>query len=178
MRGLIPGLRARLRARARERRRGESGSVAFIVVMWSLVVVALAGLVIDGSLMISQKERAADLASQAARAQAENVDLNALRSNGDVLIAPTTPACVLAQNYLNQVSLPNGDQAYLVQGEPADTDPGCAIESPQPNAGPQADGPDGTSVTVCVALTYNTVLVDLHPVATACATAHASGLED
>jgi hypothetical protein len=183
MRGLISGLRARLRARARDRRRGESGSVAFIVVMWSLVVVALAGLVIDGSLMISQKERAADLASQAARAQAENVDQNALRTSGDVLIAPTTPACVLAQDYLNQVSLPNGDQAYLDQGEPDSRDPGCALSQSQNGNGGVggavgAAGPDGTSVTVCVALTYNTVLIDLHPVATACATAHASGHED
>ena len=171
MRGLIPGLRARLRAR--DRRRDESGSVAFIVVMWSLVVVALAGLVIDGSLMISQKERAADLASQAARAQAENVNLNLLRSSGKVEIeldAPPLAPCALAQDYLNQVSLPNGDQAYLDTGAPAQADPGCALGAAQ-QAG------DSNTVTVCVAVTYNTVLVDLHPIATACATAHAAGNE-
>ena len=170
MRGLISGLRARLRARAR--RRDESGSVAFIVVMWSLVVVGLAGLVIDGSLMISQKERAADLASQAARAQAENVDPNLLRSTGQIEIEPTTPACALARNFLDQVSLPNGDQALLDTDSP-EAPGGCAIQP-----APGGNGVDGDSVTVCVAVTYNTVLIDLHPVATACAIAHASGLEE
>jgi Flp pilus assembly protein TadG len=176
MRGLIPGLRARLRARAGVRRRDESGSVAFIVVMWSVVVIALAGLVIDGSLMISQKERAADLAAQAARAQAENVDLNLLRTTGNVEIelSPAPTPCALAQNYLNQISLPNGEQASLdTNATEVDTNGSGCVLVPTPTA----DNPDENSVEVCVAVTYSTVLIDLNPVATACATAHATGSE-
>jgi Flp pilus assembly protein TadG len=168
LRRSLTSLGSRLRARARDRRRDERGSVAFIVVMWSIVVVALAGLVIDGSLMISQRERAADLAAQAARAQAENLDANLLRSQGKVVIAAPTP-CTLAQQYLNQVSLPSGEKAYLDTGAPGTAGTGCALEG---------GNVVGNSVEVCVAVPYNTVLIDLRPIATACATAHATAQQE
>lgn len=161
-----------MRARARDRRRDESGSVAFIVVMWSVVVVVLAGLVIDGSLMISQKERAADLASQAARAQAENLNQNVLRSTGKAVIelSPQPTPCLLAQQYLAQISLPGDEKAYVDTN--ATVAPGGCALVPPPVAG------DSNGVTVCVAVTYDTVLIDLKPVASACATAHATGIVD
>ena len=164
----LTSLGSRLRARARSRRRGERGSVAFIVVMWSVVVVALAGLVIDGSLMISQKERAADLAAQAARAQAENLDVNFLRSAGEVVIAEPG-ACDEAQQYLNQVSLPSGEKPYLDTGATDTPGTGCAL------IGGEAVG---NSVEVCVSVPYTTVFIDLKPIATACATAHAAAQPD
>lgn len=159
-----------LRERYRARRRDERGSVAFIVIMWSVVVVALAGLVIDGSLMISQKERAADLAAQAARAQAENLDSTKLRDSGQVQIdlSPGGDPCVLARQYLAQNTIHNG-VASLDTGATA-TGTGCALNPALPQA--------NNSVTVCVAVTYHTVLIDLSPVATACSTAHATGLTD
>jgi len=175
MRGLTRGLRTRARsrmaARSRIRRRDESGSVAFIVVMWSVVVVVLAGLVIDGSLMISQKERAADLAAQAARAQAQNLNPNVLRASGKAEIELSSGAdpCLLANQYLAQNTVHNG-VASLDVNATATPGTGCALNP----AVPQPDN----SVTVCVSVTYHTVLIDLSPVATACATAHATGLQD
>jgi hypothetical protein len=164
-----------LRDRYRARRRDERGSVAFIVIMWSVVVVALAGLVIDGSLMISQKERAADLAAQAARAQAENLDSTKLRDSGQVQIdlSPGGDPCVLARQYLAQNTIHNG-VASLDTGATA-TGTGCALNPPPGMQNPNS--PDN-SVTVCVAVTYHTVLIDLSPVATACSTAHATGLTE
>lgn len=168
-------LRDRYRSRYRIRRdgrgRGERGSVAFIVVMWSVVVVVLAGLVIDGGLMISQKERAADLAAQAARAQAENLDTTVLRDTGKAqidLVSGTDP-CALARTYLAKNTIHSGT-ASLDTSAPATPGTGCALEPAEPE-------PDN-SVTVCVSVTYHTVLIDLSPVATACATAHASGQTD
>lgn len=160
---IIRGLRERYRAR----RRDESGSVAFIVIMWSLVVIALGALVIDGSLMISQKERAADLAAQAARAQAENLNPVLLRQNGEaeIVLASAADPCAPARQYLAQNTIHDG-VASLDTGATAVKGAGCALVPPQPQA--------GNSVTVCVAVTYQTVLIDLTPVATACATAHAS----
>ncbi|HET9173562.1 MAG TPA: pilus assembly protein TadG-related protein [Actinospica sp.] len=160
-------LRERLRERYRSRRRDESGSVAFIVIMWSVVVVALAALVIDGSLMISQKERAADLAAQAARAQAENLNPVLLREKGEAEIELDSGGdpCLSARQYLSQNTIHDGT-AYLDTGAPSVQGAGCALV-------PAAPQPDN-SVRVCVAVTYTTVLIDLSPIATACATAHAS----
>jgi Flp pilus assembly protein TadG len=141
------------RWRERLAARDERGSVAFIVVMWSVVVLALAGLVIDGSLMISQKERAADLAAQAARAQAENLNLVELRRTGltEIQLGPAADPCKIAQNYLKQNTIHNGLASIDVN----------------------AAGTNG--VTVCVSVTYQTLFINLSPVATACATAHAAG---
>jgi hypothetical protein len=76
---------------------------------------------------------------------------------------------VLARQYLAQNTIHNG-VASLDAGATATPGTGCALNPalPQPN----------NSVTVCVAVTYHTVLIDLSPVATACATAHATGLTD
>lgn len=158
-----------LRERYRARRQDERGSVAFIVVMWSVVVVALAGLVIDGSLMISQKERAADLAAQAARAQAENLNPNVLRDSGQAQIELSAGGdpCLLARQYLAGNTIHDG-VASLDRGATATPGTGCALSAEAPN----------NTVTVCVSVTYNTVLINLSPVATACATAHATGLTE
>lgn len=164
-------LRDRYRNLRHERGRGENGSVAFIVVMWSVVVVVLAGLVIDGGLMISQKERAADLAAQAARAQAENLDPNVLRATGKAQIELSSGAdpCALARTYLAKNTI-HGGTASLDTSAATTPGTGCALEPAKPE-------PDN-SVTVCVAVTYHTVLIDLSPVATACGTAYASRQAD
>jgi Flp pilus assembly protein TadG len=62
--------------RDRDRDRG-SGAIA--VVLFSLVVLALAAFVVDSGMAISQRERAMDVAEQAARYAAQDLDLEALR---------------------------------------------------------------------------------------------------
>lgn len=70
----------RLLARARARRgSGDRGSGAVIVIFFALVVLALAAFVVDGGLAIHQRERAADIAEQAARYAAQDLDEEALR---------------------------------------------------------------------------------------------------
>ncbi|WP_405582713.1 pilus assembly protein TadG-related protein [Streptomyces sp. NBC_01190] len=58
---------------------GDRGSGTAAVLIFAIVFMALAGFVVDGGLSISKRERAADIAEQAARYAAEDVDTEALR---------------------------------------------------------------------------------------------------
>ncbi|MFB8419378.1 pilus assembly protein TadG-related protein [Streptomyces albidoflavus] len=69
---------ARLRAAADRRRPDDRGSGAGAVIIFALVFLTLAAFVIDGGLSISQRERAADIAEQAARYAAQDIDREAL----------------------------------------------------------------------------------------------------
>ena len=136
----------RMRA-ARRDRDGERGSLAVVSVMWSFVILLLVGLVIDGGLAISQRERAADLADQAARAEAQNIDQGTLRTSGAAQIADD--GCARAQAYLDSAV----DSIHYGQAE-LDTgygDNGCALSAQAP----------GNSVTVSVRLTYAPFVFDL-----------------
>jgi len=82
MTGVMTSL-MRLLARLRHDDRG-SGAAA--VIIFAVVFMGLAAFVIDGGLSISQRERAADIAEQAARYAAEDVDSGALRKGGTVNI--------------------------------------------------------------------------------------------
>ncbi|KAF4405108.1 TadE/TadG family type IV pilus assembly protein [Streptomyces lycii] len=83
-----PGARVRagLAGRFGERLRGrldDRGSGAAAVIIFAVLFMALAAFVIDGGLSISQRERAADIAEQAARYAAQDIDEAELReSNG------------------------------------------------------------------------------------------------
>lgn len=63
---------------------GDRGSGAIAVVIFALLFVVLASFVVDGGMAISRRERAADLAEQAARAAAQDIDVDALRSGADL----------------------------------------------------------------------------------------------
>ncbi|MGW5352087.1 pilus assembly protein TadG-related protein [Streptomyces sp. NPDC004031] len=82
-------LRARLRA-VREAygraygRAGDRGSGAIALLIFALLFVTLAAFVVDGGRVLSTRERAADLAEQAARAAAQDIDVNALRSGANL----------------------------------------------------------------------------------------------
>lgn len=58
----------------------DRGSGAIAVVIFAMLFVALAGFVVDGGMAISKRERAADLAEQAARYAAQDIDVAALRN--------------------------------------------------------------------------------------------------
>ncbi|RKN07893.1 TadE/TadG family type IV pilus assembly protein [Streptomyces radicis] len=57
----------------------DRGSGALALIFFALVVLGLAAFVVDGGLSISQRERAADIAEQAARYAAQDLDVEALR---------------------------------------------------------------------------------------------------
>ncbi|MDO0926314.1 pilus assembly protein TadG-related protein [Streptomyces sp. TG1A-8] len=62
----------------RRRRLDDRGSGAGAVIVFALVFLSLSAFVIDGGLSISKRERAADMAEQAARYAAQDIDKEAL----------------------------------------------------------------------------------------------------
>ncbi|WP_242903189.1 TadE/TadG family type IV pilus assembly protein [Actinomadura terrae] len=102
LRRRLAASRHRLAASGRER-----GSVAMYVVLFTPVVFMLAGLLVDGGLAIHARQRAADMAEQAARAGANEIDTEALRDTGRPVLAPDrarTAACDLLDAYRDQVA--------------------------------------------------------------------------
>ncbi|MFC7104684.1 Tad domain-containing protein [Nonomuraea rubra] len=63
-------------------RAGERGSMSVFTVLFSVVVFLLAGLLVDGGSAINARLRAADVAEQAARAGADELDVDHLRETG------------------------------------------------------------------------------------------------
>lgn len=72
------------RARLRRRRREESGAAAVFVIGLTLVMLACAGLVLDGGNALNARMRLADNVEQAARAGAQAIDVPHLRQYGEV----------------------------------------------------------------------------------------------
>lgn len=148
------------RWRQSTRVRDERGSLTIFMVLWSLVIVMIAALVIDVGLAISQRERAADLADQAARAEAQNVSTDALRQSGAAVIA--SDGCGLATQYIVSaassihygtatINTGYGGSDGVDEGTGGTPD-GCVLSSlTQP----------GNTVTVSVNLTYTPFVFDL-----------------
>jgi Flp pilus assembly protein TadG len=90
---LSVSLLSRLPRRVTERR-GDRGSVAVFTCVFALAVVFLTALIMDGGIAMNARERAADIAGQAARAAAGDIDVGALRNTGHAVIGPG--ACALA----------------------------------------------------------------------------------
>lgn len=90
----LPGrIRSRLTAAARTRtsalrEAGDRGSGAGAVILFTLVFLSLTAFVVDGGLAISQRERAADIAEEAARYAAQDLDEEALRDGESEYEAP------------------------------------------------------------------------------------------
>jgi Flp pilus assembly protein TadG len=70
----------------------DRGTIALYTVLFTPVVFLLAGLLVDGGLAIHARQRAADMAEQAARAGANQIDEDALRATGEPAI-DTGRAC-------------------------------------------------------------------------------------
>lgn len=87
-------LRTRYAAARGDGGESDRGSGAIAVVLFALLFIALAAFVVDGGMTVAKRERAADLAEQAARAAAQDIDVNALRGAAD--LGATAPI-----NYLN-----------------------------------------------------------------------------
>ncbi|MFE7896579.1 Tad domain-containing protein [Streptomyces sp. NPDC057424] len=71
----------RARWAARRAQWDDRGSGAGAVIIFTLVFLSLSAFVIDGGLSISKRERAADIAEQAARYAAQDIDRDALYEN-------------------------------------------------------------------------------------------------
>jgi hypothetical protein len=89
-RRLTQGLLARCRRRGSGtvRTRAERGSVTVFVVVFAIAVVFLLALILDGGIAMSAKQRAADIAGQAARAAADTINVVQLRNSGAAVMGP------------------------------------------------------------------------------------------
>jgi Flp pilus assembly protein TadG len=108
-------------------------------VLFALIAMSLAAFVIDGGLAISQRERAADIAEQAARKVANDVDIEKLRTDPDAVPLIDRDAC--DKGYVQAVITASGAQV-------AET-PSCEINLKR------------TSVEVEVTLRYQPMLSGL-----------------
>lgn len=82
--------------------RDEQGMVTATVVIFTVTLLAVAGLVFDGGTLLTAKRRAVNEADAAARAGAQAVDVSSLRSGGAVLVDPAM-AEDQAREYLARV---------------------------------------------------------------------------
>lgn len=89
---------ARNRVRVRELAL-DRGTISLFTTLFSLSVILLAGLLVDGGLAIHARQRAADIAEQAARAGADDIDVQHLRSTGEAKVNADT-ACGKAEDLL------------------------------------------------------------------------------
>jgi len=105
------------------RHTGDRGSVSLWVVIFAFVTLALLILIVDGGQVIVAKSRAADIAEQAARAAADDIDPAALR-NGQVTVAAGAcaipgPASDLVSTYQKGVGVTASMQSCVVGTGPA-----------------------------------------------------------
>jgi Flp pilus assembly protein TadG len=105
------------------RARNDRGSVSLWVVIFAFVTLALLILIVDGGQVIVAKSRAADIAEQAARAAADDIDPAALR-NGQVTVAAGAcaipgPASDLVSTYQKGVGVTASMQSCVVGTGPA-----------------------------------------------------------
>ncbi len=77
----------------------EAGMVTAFVVIFTLALLVMAGLVLDGGLALSAKVRAIDDAQAAARAGAQAIDIPLYRRSGTITLDPAE-AVVDAQGFL------------------------------------------------------------------------------
>ncbi len=77
----------------------DSGQITAFVVVMATALILLAGLVLDGGLTLAARERALNLAQEAARAGAQGINLAVYRQTGNLILSPTLAAAD-AQQYL------------------------------------------------------------------------------
>lgn len=136
-------------ARLRDRLGDDRGSLTLAVVLWTPVVMLLAAFVVDMGFLISQRDRAADLADQAARRVADDLDPGALRA---------TPQSYVVQTDADGVHCLTDARNYLAaSGVDAATEVSdCTVQT-----GAGAGNPANVTVTVTVHLTYKPLFAGL-----------------
>jgi Flp pilus assembly protein TadG len=90
----------------------DRGSIALYLSIFTIAAFALLVLLVDGGMAINAKERAADIAEQAARAAANQVDVDDLRApDPTVVIGPG--ACAAAQRIVAQYQVASHTSAAM-----------------------------------------------------------------
>ena len=122
--------------------RDDAGMTTAFMVVLTTALLACAGLVLDGGLALSARVEAVDLAQEAARAGAQELDLTAYRATGRLALRPDAAAAA-ARQYLAAA-------AATAAGAPA---------SGADNAGANTSG---EQITGEVTTTATTVTVTVH----------------
>jgi Flp pilus assembly protein TadG len=100
------------RPRGRPHTNPDRGSISLFLAIFTVAAFALLALLVDGGTAINAKERAADIAEQAARAAANQIDVADLRSLApSVVIGPG--ACQAAENIVAQYQLTSHTSASI-----------------------------------------------------------------
>lgn len=99
--------------RLRRDKDGDRGSVSVWIVVFTFAVMVLLTFVVDGGQLMNAKERAADIAEQAARAAVGDIDITALRRprHGEISISPD--ACAAAANLVADYARGTGVSADI-----------------------------------------------------------------
>lgn len=92
----------------RARTRDERGTATAFVVGFAIVLLACAGLVIDGGTALNERMKLADDVEQAARAGAQQINVVALRDD-NVIVLDRTKAEGTARSYLAQIGYASYD---------------------------------------------------------------------
>ena len=103
-----------LSARPAPRASAERGSIAVFTVVFAVAVVMLTALIVDGGIAMNARERAADIAEQAARAAAGNIDVVRLRASGTAVIGPG--ACGFAASLISRYGTDDQNGVDAVTG--------------------------------------------------------------
>ncbi|MBF8186701.1 flp pilus-assembly TadE/G-like family protein [Nonomuraea sp. K274] len=93
--------------------------MSVFTVLFSVVVFLLAGLLVDGGAAINARLRAADVAEQAARAGADQIDVDHLRATGETRLLGEDGVCARADEI---VTAQGGDD--VARGQ-------CAVDGEQ-----------------------------------------------
>jgi Flp pilus assembly protein TadG len=94
--------RTRLRPACPDHR--DRGSVAVWTVVFAIAVLFLTALIVDGGIAMNARARATDIAGQAARAAADDINVPVLRQTGKVVLGgdACTAAASLVSSYAGQ----------------------------------------------------------------------------
>jgi Putative Flp pilus-assembly TadE/G-like len=123
------------------RLRADRGSAALFVAVFAPAIIFMAGLVIDGGAALEAKQRASDIAEQAARAGAGQCDVAKLRSDG---------VCYVDLSLVNAAV------------EPYRTSPGVTGFDWDPLADP-GNPDENNGVRVTVTMTFKTTFLGIMP---------------
>jgi Flp pilus assembly protein TadG len=123
------------RCRGRRPPGGERGSVTVFTAVFAIAVVFLLALILDGGMAMNARQRAADIAGQAARAAAADLDIAAVRA-GHPQIAGDACAVVVPKFVSTYAAADSGGVDRVLSAQLA----GCS-------------GPGGITATVAVTIT-------------------------
>ncbi|MGI9093615.1 MAG: TadE/TadG family type IV pilus assembly protein [Mycobacteriales bacterium] len=136
------------------RRRRDHGASAVFFAILAVPMLLLFGLVVDGGRAIADRQRAGDVALEAARQIVSQCDQNAIYTNGgicEVAVADTSRLCAGAERYVSSYGI----------GTDGDHGVSYAIERPSDCQLKQGDGQHARAAEVRVCAKASTYILQM-----------------